>query len=91
MGVIRADTLADTWRNFIPSPYTPNIPAFPGEDFLQQPGEIIAFPEGFFPVDVRGSKVIITPIFQNYNNSEIPFPIHLLQAEVPENATKILM
>ena len=88
MGVIRADTLADTWRNFIPSPYTPNIPAFPGEDFLQQPGEIIAFPEGFFPVDVRGSKVIITPIFQNYNNSEIPFPIHLLQAEVPENATK---
>lgn len=88
MGVIRADTLSDTWRSFIPSPFLPNIPNFPGEDFLQQPGDMISFPEGFFPVDVKGSKVIITPIFKNYNSSEIPFPIHLLRGNIPINATK---
>lgn len=88
MGVIRSDTLADTWKSFIPLPYTENIPNFPGEDFLQQPGSGTSFPEGFFPADIRGSKVVITPIFQNYNNTEIPFPIHLLKAEIPNDAVK---
>lgn len=88
MGVIKSDTLADNWKSFIPAPYTTNIPNFSGEDFLQQPGTGSSFPEGFFPVDVRGSKVVITPIFNNYNNADVPFPIHLLQANIPADATK---
>lgn len=88
MGIIKSDTLADTWKSFIPAPYAPNIPNFPGEDFLQQPGSGTSFPENFFPVDVRGGKVVITPIFSNYNNPDIPFPIYLLEGIVPENAEK---
>lgn len=88
MGVIKSDTLADTWKSFIPAPFAQNIPNFPGEDFLQQPGSGTSFPDGFFPLDVKGGKVIITPIFSNYNNAEIPFPIHLLEAIVPNDAIK---
>lgn len=88
MGVIKSDTLADNWKSFIPAPYNPNIPNFPGEDFLQHPSSENSFPEGFFPVNVRGAKVIITPIFSNYNNNEVPFPLHLLEATVPEDAIK---
>lgn len=88
VGKFESDTLADNWRNFIPQPFTEYIPKFPGEDFLQQPGSGTAYPEGFFPADVRGSKVIVTPIFPNYNNTETPFSIHLLQATVPNDAVK---
>jgi hypothetical protein len=88
MGIIKSDTLADTWKSFIPAPFATNVPDFPGEDFLQQPGSGTSYPEGFFPVDVKGSKVIITPIFSNYNNPDIPFPIHLLEAVVPTDAVK---
>ncbi|MGB7499137.1 MAG: anti-sigma factor, partial [Moheibacter sp.] len=55
MGQIESDTITDNWRNFIPAPFAPNIPDFPGEDFLQQPGSGTSYPEGFFPADVRGS------------------------------------
>lgn len=88
MGQIESDTIADNWRNFIPAPFVPNIPDFPGEDFLQQPGSGTSYPEGFFPADVRGSKVVLTPIFTNYNNAEIPFPIFLLRSDVPADAVK---
>lgn len=88
MGQIESDTIADNWRNFIPAPFAPNIPDFPGEDFLQQPGSGTSYPEGFFPADVRGSKVVLTPIFTNYNNTEIPFPIFLLRSDVPADAVK---
>lgn len=88
MGQIESDTLTDNFRSFIPAPFLQNIPNFPGEDFLQQPGSGTSYPSGFFPLDVRGAKVILTPIFSNYNNTEIPFPIHLLQAVVPNDAIK---
>lgn len=88
VGKIESDTLADNFRNFIPQPFVPNIPKFAGEDFLQQPGSGTSFPEGFFPVDVRGGKVIITPIFPNYNNSDVAFPIQLLEAVIPNDAVK---
>lgn len=88
MGQIESDTIADNWRNFIPAPFAPNIPDFPGEDFLQQPGSGTSYPEGFFPADVRGSKVVLTPIFTNYNNTETPFPIFLLRSDVPADAVK---
>lgn len=88
MGQIESDTIADNWRNFIPAPFAPNIPDFPGEDFLQQPGSGTSYPEGFFPADVRGSKVVLTPIFSNYNNTETPFPIFLLRSDVPADAVK---
>lgn len=88
MGIIKSDTLSDTWKSFIPAPFAQNIPDFPGEDFLQQPGSGTSYPDGFFPVDVRGGKIIITPIFSNYNNPDIPFPIYLLEASVPSDAVK---
>lgn len=88
IGVIKSDTIADNYRSFIPAPYVPNIPHFPGEDFIQQPGEGTSFPDGFFPTDIRGGKVIITPIFDGYTNIEVPFPIVLLQGNIPENAVK---
>lgn len=86
MGIIKSDTLTDNWKSFIPAPFAPNIPDFPGEDFLQQPGSGTSFPEGFFPTDVRNGKVILTPVFSNYTNSEIPFPIYLLQSTIPADA-----
>jgi len=88
MGLIESDTIADNWRSFIPAPFVPNIPNFPGEDFLQQPGSGTSYPEGFFPADVRGSKVVLTPVLSNYNNTEIPFPIFLLFSDVPADAVK---
>lgn len=88
MGVIQSDSIADNWRNFIPQPYTAQIPQFPGEDFLQQPSVGTVYPEGFFPLDVRGAKVVITPILKNYNQTDIPFPIYLLEGQVPIDATK---
>lgn len=88
IGQIESDTLSDNWRNFIPAPFAPNIPNFPGEDFLQQPGSGTSYPEGFFPADVRGSTVILTAIFPNYNNSETPFPIFLFSGKVPNDAVK---
>lgn len=88
IGNFESDTLADNSRSFIPQPYSPNIPDFPGEDFLQQPGSGTSFPEGFFPTDIRGTKVIITPIFTNYNSTDTPFPIYLLEANVPNDAIK---
>lgn len=88
MGQIESDTLADNFRNFIPAPFVANIPNFPGEDFLQQPGSGTSYPAGFFPVDVRGAKVILTPVFSNYNNTETPFPVLLLEADIPNDAVK---
>lgn len=88
MGVIQSDSIADNWRNFIPQPYTAQIPQFPGEDFLQQPSVGTVYPEGFFPADVRGAKVVITPILKNYNSPDIPFPIYLLEGHIPNDATK---
>lgn len=88
MGVMKSDTLADNWRGFIPLPFTENIPRFPGEDFLINAGEDVGLPNELFPTDVRGGKIIVTPIFSNYNNVGVPFPIHLLEANVPENAQK---
>ncbi len=90
IGVIENDTIADNSRIFIPSPYASNIPDFPGEDFLQQPGgeNVPTFPENFFPVDVRGAKIIITPILSGYNSIETPFPVHILEATIPTDAIK---
>gem|GEM_PF-819647 len=88
VGVIQSDTLADNWKSFIPAPYVPNIPNFPGEDFLQQPGSGTSYPDGFFPANIRGSKVVITPIFSAYTNSNEPFPIRLLEGEIPADAVK---
>lgn len=88
MGQIQSDTLADNWQNFIPAPFAANIPDFPGEDFLQQPSSGTAYPEGFFPTDVKEAKVILTPIFSNYNNNEIPFPVYLFEANIPSDAVK---
>ena len=89
IGVIDNDTIADNSRMFIPSAFASNIPDFPGEDFLQLPSNTdSSYPEGFFPVDVSGSKLILTPIPTGYNQIEIPFPITLLEAEIPVDAQK---
>ena len=86
MGVITSDTIADNYKSFTIFPN--NTPDFAGDDFLQDPEGGIDYPEGFFPMDVRGSKLVITPIPTGYNNSEVPFPIDLLQATVPADASK---
>ncbi|WP_424367997.1 anti-sigma factor [Moheibacter sp.] len=89
MGIIDNDTIADNSRMFIPSAFAENIPDFPGEDFLQLPSNTTSsYPEGFFPVDVRGAKLILTPIPSGYNQTEIPFPVHLLEATIPNDAQK---
>src|SRR5690606_7255441 len=85
MGVISSDTIADNFKSFTIFPN--NTPEFSGDDFLQDPEGGIDYPEGFFPMDVRGSKLVITPIPSGYNNAEVPFPIELLQATVPADAT----
>lgn len=84
MGIIKSDSLVDDSNRY--TTYT-NIPLFSGEDFIAAP-ENETFPAGFFPVDVKGKKLIITPILPGYANNTEPFPIHLLQAEIPTNITK---
>jgi len=86
MGVIASDTIADNWKSF--TLYQNNTPEFPGEDFLQQPSGGTVFPEGFFPLNVRNSKIIITPIPSNYNSTTVPFPVFLLEATIPADAVK---
>jgi len=89
MGVIENDTIPDNSRMFIPSAFTSNVPDFPGEDFLQLPSNNSgSYPENFFPVDVRGAKLIITPIPSGFGSLEDPFPIYLLEAIVPSDAVK---
>lgn len=90
IGVIQNDTIADNYRSFIPSSFSASIPDFPGEDFLQQPGGTDAppFPDEFFPVDVRGAKIIITPILSGYSSIKTPFPVHILEATIPADAVK---
>ncbi len=85
MGVIVSDTINDSYKGFS---YANSVPEFPGEDFLQDPAGEPDYPENFFPMDVRGSKVFITPIPVNYNNPETPFPIKLWEATVPLDAVK---
>lgn len=86
MGVIGADTGRDS-RNAYTSQTTSAIPQFSGEDFLVQPeGE--TFPVDFFPKNVGGSKVFLTPIFSGFiNEAETPFPIQLLISEIPTDIT----
>ena len=82
MGIIAADAGRDSRNAY--TPQTSNfIPEFAGEDFLIQPeGE--TFPAGFFPKNIGGSKLILTPIFNGFaSQSESPFPIFLLQSEIP--------
>lgn len=89
MGVIENDTIGDNSRIFIPSAFASNIPDFSGEDFLQLPSSIGgSFPENFFPVDVRGAKLILTPIPNGYNNAITPFPIPLFQTIIPADVVK---
>jgi hypothetical protein len=84
MGVITSDTLSDNWKGFTLPSYQNNTPKFAGEDFLQQPSTGTTYPLNYFPLDVRGSEVLITPILPNYNNPTNPFPITLLKGFVPE-------
>lgn len=87
MGVISSDTLKDASNVY--TQYNLNIPDFAGEDFLTKPdGE--TFPDNFFPKNVTGSKLIITPIFSTYLNHELPFPIFLLESEIPLGAVNDL-
>ena len=89
MGVIENDTIGDNSRVFIPSAYATNIPDFSGEDFLQLPSSNSgSYPEGFFPVDVRGAKLSITPIPDGYSSTTTPFPISLLETIIPNEAVK---
>lgn len=85
MGVITSDTINDTYKGFS---YANSTPDFPGEDFLQDPAGEPDYPENFFPMDVKGAKIFITPIPENYNNPQTPFPIRLLEAVVPQDAAK---
>ncbi len=83
MGVIGSDTIRDASNVY--TPYNLNIPDFAGEDFLIQPtGE--SFPDNFFPRNVTGSKVILTPILNGYANHSVPFPVFLFQSVIPSNA-----
>lgn len=86
MGIIASDTLRDS-RNAYTSQSTALIPEFAGEDFLTTTeGE--TYPEDFFPRNVTGSKVFLTPIFNGFiNAAETPFPIRLLIAEIPTGVT----
>lgn len=86
MGRIISDTLADNYKSF--TLFTNNTPDFPGEDFLTDPDGGVDYPEDFFPLDVRGAKLILTPIPTNYDNTTNPFPIFLLQATIPNDAVK---
>lgn len=85
MGTIVSDTINDSYKGFS---YPNSVPEFPGEDFLQDPSGEPDYPEGFFPMDVRNTKIFITPTPTNYNNSITPFPIKLLEATVPADAVK---
>lgn len=86
MGVIKSDTATDTWKNF--TLFRENTPDFAGEDFLVDPEGGENYPEGFFPLDVRGSQIRLTPIPTNYDNTETPFPIFLWEATIPADAAK---
>lgn len=84
MGLIASDTIKDSRNAY--SQFNQNIPEFAGEDFLIQPeGE--TFPADFFPRNVLGSKLILTPIFTGESNLTGPFPIHLLQSQIPTNVS----
>lgn len=87
MGVITSDTLSDNWRGFTLPTYQNNTPKFAGEDFLQQPTTGTEFPTGYFPLNVQGGEVIITPILSSYVSATEPFPIILLRGTIPANAT----
>lgn len=83
MGVISSDTLRDTSNVY--TPFNLSIPEFAGEDFLVQPsGE--SFPENFFPRNVTGSKLILTPILNGYASHTVPFPVFLYQSSIPSDA-----
>lgn len=87
MGVITSDTLSDNWKGLTLPSYQNNTPKFAGEDFLQQPSTGTTYPSNYFPLNVSGGEIIITPILAGYNNSTTPFPIYLLKGNVPENVT----
>lgn len=84
MGVISTDALRDASNVY--TPFNLNIPEFAGEDFLIQPsGE--SFPENFFPRNVTGSKLVLTPILLNgYTSHTEPFPVFLFQSTIPSDA-----
>lgn len=86
MGRIISDTLADNYKSF--TLFTNNTPDFPGEDFLTDPDGGVDYPEGFFPLDVRGAKLILTPIPTNYDNATNPFPVFLLEATIPNDVVR---
>lgn len=84
MGIIASDSARDS-RNAYTLQEPSLIPDFAGEDFLVKPeGE--NFPENFFPRNVKGSKVVITPVFNGYSGQEL-FPVILLQSEIPLDVT----
>lgn len=86
MGTIASDSARDSRNAYTTQTIVSEIPDFAGEDFLRRPdGEI--FPPNFFPRNVLGSKVILTPIFSNENSLVAPFPIFLLQSEIPIGVT----
>lgn len=87
MGVITSDTLSDSWKGFTLPSYQSNTPKFAGEDFLQQPSTGTQYGNDFFPLNVSGGEVVITPILSGYVDSTNPFPVYLLRGNVPENAT----
>lgn len=83
MGVISTDALRDASNVY--TPFNLNIPDFAGEDFLIQPsGE--SFPENFFPRNVTGSKLVLTPILNSYTSHTEPFPVFLFQSIIPSDA-----
>lgn len=84
MGRIISDTLKDDKNSYTLFPN--DVPKFSGEDFLIAP-ENSDYPEGFFPVDVRGKSIYITPIFENYYEENL-VPILLLEGTIPEDAPK---
>lgn len=86
MGIISSDTISDSWKSF--TLYPNNTPDFSGEDFLVDPEGDEDFPENYFPLDVRGSDILISPIPSSYSSSTTPFPIFLLKGTIPEDATK---
>lgn len=86
MGIIGADAERDSRNEY--TPQNPSlIPNFAGEDFLRKaPGETI--PDEFFPMNVKGKKIILTPVFSGFapvNNK--PFPIYLFQSQIPTNVS----
>lgn len=86
MGTIASDSGKDSRNAYTTQTTSSEIPDFAGEDFLRRPdGEI--FPADFFPRKVLGSRVVLTPIFTTENSLTAPFPIFLLQADIPIDAT----